>query len=115
MLTIQNITTNSRQKQTFTLTDGTQVKMSFYFCPLQFGWFIPNLTYGDFILNGLRISNSPNMLHQFRNQIPFGLACFSTNSREPSQQQDFSSGASVLYILTADEVAEYARLLAGGA
>ena len=77
-----------------------------------------NLTYTNanitFTLNGLRITNSPNMLNQWKNILPFGLACFSTANREPSLQQDFASGNSVLYVLTQAEVTQYSEFLALG-
>ncbi len=111
MYAVNQITNDPFQQQTLVLPDGTSLQLQIYFMPLQYGWFITSLTYGTFTLNGLRITNSPNMLHQFRNQLPFGLACFSTNNREPSQQTDFSSGASQLYILTAAEVAAYTAYL----
>jgi hypothetical protein len=114
MFLIQQITNDPLQKQTLILPDGTSLSLTVNFVPMQYGWFITSLIYGSFILNGLRITNSPNMLHQFKNQIPFGLACFSTNNREPSQQEDFSSGTSQLYILNAAEVAQYAGLLQSG-
>lgn len=113
MFLIQQITNDPLQKQTLILPDGTQLTLTIYFVPLQLGWFITNLTYQSFVIQGLRITNSPNMLLQFQHQIPFGLACFSTQNREPSQQQDFSSGASQLYILSAAEVAQYQELLNG--
>ncbi len=114
MLLIQQITAAPLQKQTLVLHDGTTVTLTLYFRPMQFGWFINDLVYGDFTLHGLRITNSPNMLNQFRHQLPFGLGCFSAANREPSQQQDFSSGASKLYILTQAEVTEYAEFLTLG-
>lgn len=113
MLQIDNISESPRQRQSLVLDDGTQVILAIYFVPMQYGWYITRLIYKDFTLNGFRIINSPNMLHQFRNQIPFGLACFSAGNREPSLQQDFSSGASKLYILTAAEVEQYAEVLSG--
>lgn len=88
--------------------------MQISFVPLQYGWFITNLTYGSFIINGLRITVSPNMLRQFKNQIPFGLACVANKvTREPTQQQDFSSQSFNLYILSAAEVIRYEDLLSG--
>jgi hypothetical protein len=114
MYLIQQITDDPLQSQTLILPDGTSLGLTINFVPMQYGWFITELSYGSFTLNGLRISNSPNMLHQFKNQIPFGLGCFSTNNREPSQQEDFSSGTSQLYILSAAEVAQYAGLLQSG-
>lgn len=111
---IQKISTAPYQAQVLILADGTSLSLTLYFRPMQFGWFITELAYQGFILQGLRITNSPNMLNQFQNQIPFGLACFSTNNREPSQQQDFSSGASKLYILSSDEVKAYEDFLKRG-
>lgn len=78
------------------------------------GWFINEISRNDFVLRGVRITNSPNILNQFRNKIPFGLACYSTDNREPAYQDDFSTGASKLYILSAEEVEEYAEYLSNG-
>jgi hypothetical protein len=114
MLLIQQITSDPLQQQQLVLPDGSTVTMQIYFRSMQYGWFINSLVYKTFTLRGLRICNSPNMLHQFRNQIPFGLACYSDGNREPSQLGDLESGVSKLYILTAAEVAEYAAFLAGG-
>ncbi len=114
MLRIQQVTSNPLQRQTLLLPDGTSLTLTLYFRPQQLGWFVNSLVYGDFTLNGLRITNSPNMLNQWRNLLPFGFACFSTANREPSLQEDFSSGASKLYILTQAEVDEYAEYLSRG-
>lgn len=115
MFLINNITASPRQSQNLTLPDGTIVTLEIYFIPMQNGWFITNLTYGTFIVNGIRISNNPNILLQYQNQIPFGFACYSTANREPSLQQDFSSGASKLYILDKIECEEYFQFLQIGA
>lgn len=115
MFLVQNITTSPLQTQNLTLPDSTIITLQLYFIPMQSGWFITNLTYGTFVLNGMRITNNSNLLLQFQNIIPFGLACYSTANREPSLQQDFSSGASKLYVLDAAEVAEYYALLTSGA
>jgi hypothetical protein len=114
MYLIQQITDDPLQKQTLILPNGISLSLTISFAPMQYCWFVVSLVYGSFTLNGLQITNSPNMLHQFKNQIPFGLACFSTNNREPSQQEDFASGASQLYLLSAAEVAQYAGLLQNG-
>lgn len=114
MLVVQNITKNYRQKQILTLPDGTTISFSIRFSPMQFSWFIENLIYGRFQLNGIRICNSPNLLRQFKNQIPFGLACFSVDTREPQLLEDFFSEHSTMYILTAAEVAQYEAYLSNG-
>ncbi len=114
MFLIQQVTANPLQQQTLILEDGTALELTIYFRPMQYGWFINEILYGNFKLYGVRITNSPNMLHQFRNRIPFGLACFSSANREPSLQQDFSSGVSKLYILSQAEINEYAEFLRSG-
>lgn len=114
---IQGITSDPLQTMNIVLQDpglpsnGTTVQMTVYFIPMQYGWFITSLTYQGFVLNGLRITNNLNMLRQWKDVIPFGLACASTQDREPSQQQDFSSGASNLYILSQSDVEAYEESL----
>ncbi len=111
MFLVQQITTDPRQQMTLVLPDGSSLTMTIYFVPMQNGWFITNLTYKTFILNGFRVVVSPNMLNQYRNKIPFGLACYSVDNREPSLQEDFSSFACNLYILSEAECNQYAELL----
>lgn len=113
MYAVDNIVANAKQKQTLVLPGGDLIDFSMFYVSAQLGWYIRELKYINFVLNGMRITNSPNMLHQYRNQIPFGIACFSDQNREPTQQKDFLSGASKIYILTADEVATYAGILSG--
>jgi hypothetical protein len=110
---IAQITTDSLQNQILLLDDGSSVALTLYFVPMQYMWLIKNITYQKvgFTIENMRICNSPNMLRQYKNQIPFGMACFSTANREPSLQQDFASGASKLYILTEAEVLEYEAYL----
>ena len=104
MFRIQQITDNAYQQQTLVLPDGESIFIQIEYKPMQYGWFIRRLEYLDFVINGVRICTSPNLLYAFKNQIPFGLACTTEANNEPTQQQDFSSGRSKLYILTAEEV-----------
>lgn len=102
------------QRQISTLDDGSQIRLQIYYRPTQAGWFIQELTYAQFILRSMRITVSPNILHQFRNKLPFGIACLTVANREPTQQQDFISGAANLYLLTVAEVAAYTGYLTNG-
>lgn len=113
MYRVQNIGSDPNQKQTLVLPDGTFIELTIQFVPMQLGWFITELKYGDFELHGVRIVNSPDMLYQFRNQIPFGIACYSNGDREPSLIDDFASDASRLFILTEDDVQAYTDYLTG--
>ena len=113
MYKISAITSDPLQKQTFNLPDGTQLKMTIYFVYQQRGWFIRELVYNNIVIRGMRICNGINILEQFKNKLPFGLACLTKANREPMNIEDFSSGASALYILSASEVQSYSRYLSG--
>ncbi len=62
----------------------------------------------------MRICNNPNMLYQWQNILPFGLSCFTQSNREPTLQQDFSSGSSGLYLLSQEECEAYRNYLTLG-
>lgn len=113
MKIISQITTDAIQNFSSALDDGSSFNITIQFIPQQLGWFITNLTYGTFILNGFRIVTSPNMLRQFKNQIPFGLACSVVGNREPTFQQDFASGNATLYILNSTDVQSFEDFLSG--
>lgn len=114
MFRVQQITTDALQQQTLVLPDGTQMVLTLQYITSQLGWFIQSLVYQDFTLRNVRITTSPNMLRQFKNKLPFGLACYVTGNREPLLQADFSSGNANLFVLTRAEVLEWERFLAGG-
>jgi hypothetical protein len=114
MLLITQITGDPQQTMTLTLPNGNTVGIQLYYSQNQMGWFVITLTYLSFTLNGFRITNNPNLLMPWQDIIPFGLACFTTGNREPTQQQDFASGASQLYIVTQAEVSQYNTFLSSG-
>ena len=113
MLIIKNWTNNSLQQQGITLKDGTVLYLTIYFRAIQQGWFITKLTWQTFSLYNLRITNNVNMLLAWKNVLPFGLACVTKDGREPSLLQDFSSGASTLYVLETADVESLDNILAG--
>ncbi len=108
-----NVTANFAQTQTLVLADGSSFDLTLLYKPRQQGWFISNLTYGAFSVNGIRVTLFPNILNQYRNQIPFGLACFAEANREPMLQDDFVTLNANLYLLTSQEVQTVADLLSG--
>lgn len=104
MYAISQITSDPLQTMTLVLPNGNQANLTLYYIERQIGWFITQLTYQNFTLNGVRISNNPDILYPWRNTLQWGLACYSIANREPTQLQDFSSGNSILYILDSTEV-----------
>ncbi len=111
MKQILNFTNDAWQEQTVLLPDTTGVTFSVLFVPLQQSWFIPSLVYLDFTLTNIRLCNSPNLLYQFKNQIPFGLGVFSVGGREPSLINDLVSGSTKLYLLNEADVQAYKDFL----
>lgn len=116
MYLIQNITSNPTQTQVLILPNGNTLGLTISYAPQQYAWFILSLTYmpANFTLQGMQITTNPNMLQQWRNSLPFGLGCFVAGNREPTQQQDFQSGAANLYILSQAEVIQYTTFLSAG-
>jgi hypothetical protein len=111
MYLIEQISSAPYQKRDLVLLDGSVVTMTIYFQPMQQCWLITELVYGDVVIRGMRITNQPNMLRQWKNLLPFGLGCYTDGNREPSLQEDFLSGASRLYMLSEAEVLEYEEYL----
>ena len=115
MYLLTGLTSNTLQRQRLILPNGDPIILVIEFKPLQFGWFIRQLTYElkDFELRGMRINTGPNILYQFKNILRFGMACITKQNREPSLQEDFSSGNSQLYILSESETEELAGYFSG--
>lgn len=109
MTTVTGISANPKQKFTLALDDGTQVSCSIEYRPQQQSWFA-DVQWETWVLNGLRLVPSPNLLRQWRNVIPFGFALLTGNQREISSQQAFASGAAELILLNAADVARFEEL-----
>lgn len=113
MLEIGNISDDAFQTQTVVNDEGVSFYIEMYFVPLQYSWVITKIVYEDFVAENIRICNSPNILHQFRNLIPFGIACVSDDDREPSLIGDFQEGFTKLYLLSKEETELYEEYLRG--
>lgn len=110
---INQISNDARQRQRFVLPNGEFVSLTIAFRPTQRGWFIEEMIYQDFVLRGYRICTSPNFLYQFKNQIPFGIACYTQDNQEPLLIDDFATDRSELFLLTEADVQAYEDLLSG--
>ena len=67
-------------------------------------WFF-SLEYGEFAINGNQLVVSENLLRQWANKLPFGLAVTTKSRIDPVTVDAFSTGEASLYITTADDVA----------
>ena len=106
-------TNDAFQTQTIILSDKTAVKLTIQYKPMQMGWFITSLEYGSFTFKGMRICTGINILHQFRNKLPFGIACLTTDNSEPLLIDDFKNGKATLYLLSLDECVLYTGVISG--
>lgn len=116
MLPILNLTNDPNQKMTLVLPDGTKLVLQLQYVASQDGWFYTSITNAgqNFQLGITRICVIPNALRQFKNLINFGLTCVTQSGREPTQLDDFSSGAFQLFVLTQAEVLQYEAALKAG-
>lgn len=98
MTKIQGISDAASQNFTIALNDGSTFELGLVFKPLQQGWYL-SVTYGDFTVTNMRLCCVYNVLEQFSNRLPFGLACFTTQNQEPMFPQDFKASNAALCVL----------------
>jgi hypothetical protein len=94
------------------ISDGIEFTMYLRFISIQESWFM-DIVCPSKTINNIRIFNSGNMLHQFKNLLNFGLMCTVSDGREPSFVNDFSSSRCKLYILNKAEVDNYSKVVSG--
>lgn len=92
--------------QQFTLTGipGIQISVFLRFMPRIQVWNM-DISYGSFQANGIPVVCSPNILRQWRNILPFGLACTDIYQLDPYQLNDFAIGNASLYLLDSADIA----------
>lgn len=103
MYRLTTISEEPNQNLIFQLDDGTSLSCTLSYYRGQRGWFY-SIQYGELLLNSRRIVTSLNMLRQFRDIIPFGLACLTTDGLEPIFKNDFKSGRAALFFLNEEDI-----------
>lgn len=107
---INGISNAPAQVTAITLDDGSRVTLSLYFRPQQNGWFYDISWPGStelpvpFLNQNRRLVAAGNMLRQFLNVIPFGLACFTVDNTDPMTQACLSDGSVQLVLLNSLDV-----------
>lgn len=102
---VDNLTNFSDQVFNLQLPDGTLIAVELIYAATAERW-VMNLSYGDRTINGLGICCDPNILRQWRNVLPFGMACTTDDQTDPFALTDFSSSRASLFLLDTDEVAQ---------
>lgn len=103
MTGLVGITDDPKQEMSFVLDDQTRIYLYMEFRPQQLGWFA-TIQWGEWVVRGIRLSASPNLLRQYQNQIPFGLMVLMSGSLDPIHITDFADGSAQMYVLNAEEV-----------
>ena len=113
---IVNFTADPSQNIVLVLADGTTISMDLNYFAGQEGWvYSLNYNTGQFIVSNRRLVMSPNMLSQFREIIPFGLAVTTTDGYEPIFLTDFATSRASFYILESADVAIIAESIINAA
>ncbi len=102
MKTITSLKATARQYFKTPLATGQYVETTLRFLPAISQW-VADVTYEDFELTGMRVCNSPNILTQYSEIIPFGISINVADGGEPFMIDDFSSGRATFSILSAEE------------
>ena len=105
---LTGLTDQPNQQYPITLPDGSTATMLLQFWPQQLGWFY-SLTWdgqtGGAFAEGLaQLVVSPNILRQWKNVIPFGIAVATVSGLDPTDQEDFVNGNCSLFLLNPSDV-----------
>jgi len=100
---LSGIRATGQQKLITSADNGDTIDIILYFQSRTNNWKM-DVTSGDFILKGIRVSHVLNLLCQYHNIIPFGIGVIIDDGGEPFLINDFSTGRVQLAILTPDEV-----------
>ena len=109
---IDNLSAARSQITRLALDDGTIVTFTINFNATTERWSF-DVEHEDFVTRGVAITTGPNILRAFRGTIPFGLACISTDSIDPTLVDDFETGRATLFLLDATEVDQVETTIMG--
>lgn len=104
MKIVTGITSQPKQNMVLVLADGSSVYWYIEYVVQQQGWFA-NFQRGDWAVNGLRLTTSPNLLRKWIEIVPFGLGILTAGDVEPLNSTDFVDGTATVYLLEADDLA----------
>lgn len=105
MKIVSGIVAQPKQQFNLTLDDGSIVSMYLEFCSQQLGWFF-DIAWGEnFLIRGVRLVASPNLLRSYQHIIPFGLGVLTKGNVEPMTLPALNDGTTTVYLLDAADVA----------
>lgn len=105
MIFIDRISNAPKQSYTLNGPNNEQIKFFLWYAPSQQTWFF-SIQYLDITIRGLQFVVGPNILRNYRNLIPFGLAVTSIDGLDPLYISDFTVGRISAFLLSQAEVDE---------
>lgn len=103
MKQLTTLTGSAKQRYNVITEDGITFVLTLEYHPRTYAW-VASIQYGDLQIDGFTLVVSPNILRQFENNVPFGLAIISTDDLDPLYLDDFVTQRITLYTLSAAEV-----------
>lgn len=100
---INSITDYANQTFDIVIVGYDTATVSLVYKPLQYGWFM-DVVWGNFSAYSIRLVCGPNVLGQFKTQIPFGIAIGGVAGIDPYLQNSFANGDSAFYVLDETEI-----------
>ncbi|MDE2019607.1 MAG: hypothetical protein KGJ13_04650 [Patescibacteria group bacterium] len=107
MTIINNLTDDASQVVSVGMPDGSIGQLALYFRATPQRWFF-DFTHSSFpngAIMGMGLCVHPNILRNFMNVIPFGMACITGTGLDPVSADDFVNGNATLYLLSQSDVA----------
>lgn len=98
MVLLQTLTNRPAQRVDVMLADGTIFSLTLYYRLSVQRWMF-DVAYKSFVSNGMSLCVHPNILRNWRQVIPFGLAILSSDGADPFNVEDFINGRISLYVL----------------
>jgi hypothetical protein len=112
MIQITEITDESKQKHLLEIEGFEKATLYLEFKPNKNAWFF-SLEWQTFSTYNIQLVKNYNLLRQFKNIIPFGIAIYTKSGQDPMTDDAFSSGDAEFFLLTASEVLELEAALYG--
>ena len=104
MILVTNLTNNPMQQFVLDGIAGISVSILLRFMPRVQIWNM-DISWNNFEAQGIPLLCSPNLLRQWQNIIPFGMACTNIYKLDPYTVNDFSNNSSSLFLLDSSDVA----------
>ena len=113
MYLISGITNSPIQSLTVPIPNLASANLTLNFRATQQMWFW-DLSWGNFSVQGNALVNTPNLLRQWSELLPFGIGCSTQDGLDPTGQDTLNSGLTQLFLLEARDLPILAQTLYPG-